>query len=126
MPTYEYICEKCGLQFDQIQPITAKTLTVCPKDVCGKKTWGKGKVKRAITAGAGLLFKGTGFYITDYRSEGYKTAAKAETASTTSTSGEAKSGDAKTASPGKTAGESKAAPVAKAETSAAKPKPASK
>jgi predicted nucleic acid-binding Zn ribbon protein len=53
-------------------------LTTCPKDVCPKKTWGKGKVKRGIGSGAGIIFKGSGFYITDYRSEGYKTAAKSD------------------------------------------------
>ncbi len=52
--------------------MTEKTLTVCPKELCPRKTWGKGKIKRAVTAGAGLIFKGSGFYITDYRSEGYK------------------------------------------------------
>lgn len=61
-------------------------LTVCPKDLCGKKTWGKGKVKRQMGSGAGLIFKGSGFYITDYRSEGYKQAAKADTGSSASTS----------------------------------------
>ena len=53
-----------------------EALNTCPKDVCPKKRWGKGKVKRAISSGAGLIFKGSGFYITDYRSEGYKEAAK--------------------------------------------------
>ena len=53
-------------------------LAVCPKDKCLKKRWGKGKVKRQIGAGAGLLFKGDGFYITDYRSDGYKKSAKAD------------------------------------------------
>ena len=76
MPTYEYVCEKCGHKFDTFQSIKDSALTVCPKDKCAKKTWGKGKVKRAIGAGAGLIFKGSGFYITDYRSEGYKEAAK--------------------------------------------------
>jgi len=59
MPTYEYVCEKCGHQFEKIQPISAKSLEVCPEDLCGQKRWGKGKVKRAISAGAGLLFKGS-------------------------------------------------------------------
>src|SRR2546421_11670348 len=76
MPTYEYVCEKCGHQFEKIQSIAANPLTVCPEDSCGQKRWGKGKVKRAISGGAGLLFKGSGFYITDYRSENYKAAAK--------------------------------------------------
>jgi predicted nucleic acid-binding Zn ribbon protein len=53
-------------------------LTECPKDRCPKKKWGKGKVKRLLGSGAGLIFKGSGFYITDYRSEGYKTAAKSD------------------------------------------------
>jgi predicted nucleic acid-binding Zn ribbon protein len=53
-------------------------LTVCPKELCGQKKWGKGKVKKQIGAGAGLIFKGSGFYITDYRSEKYKAAAKKE------------------------------------------------
>ena len=76
MPTYEYICEKCGHQFEQFQPISAKPLTVCPKETCKEKRWGKGRLRRAISGGAGLIFKGSGFYITDYRSEKYKEAAK--------------------------------------------------
>ena len=80
MPTYVYECEKCGHQFEKFQSISAHPLTVCPKEVCQKKPWSKGKVKRAITGGAGLIFKGSGFYITDYRSEKYKEAAKKETA----------------------------------------------
>jgi putative FmdB family regulatory protein len=90
MPTYEYICEKCGHQFEQFQSIAAEPLTVCPKERCGKKSWGKGKVKRAIGAGAGLIFKGSGFYITDYRSEGYKQAAKKDSTSSSSKSSDAK------------------------------------
>ena len=78
MPTYEYICEKCGHQFELFQSISASPLTVCPKERCAQRQWGKGKVKRAISGGAGLLFKGSGFYITDYRSEKYKEAAKKE------------------------------------------------
>jgi putative FmdB family regulatory protein len=80
MPTYVYECEKCGHQFEKFQSISAHPLTVCPKEVCQKKPWSKGKVKRAITGGAGLIFKGSGFYITDYRSEKYKEAAKKDTA----------------------------------------------
>jgi putative FmdB family regulatory protein len=80
MPTYEYICEKCGHQFETFQSITEPPLTVCPRELCGQKRWGKGRVKRAISGGAGLLFKGSGFYITDYRSESYKQAAKREAA----------------------------------------------
>src|ERR1051325_2883167 len=78
MPTYEYACAKCGHQFEKFQPIASKPLTTCPQEDCGQKKWGRGKVKRLIGGGAGLLFKGSGFYITDYRSEGYKQAAKKE------------------------------------------------
>lgn len=63
--------------------MAADPLKVCPEEFCGRKRWGKGPVKRVIGAGAGLLFKGSGFYITDYRSEGYKQAAKKESTSTT-------------------------------------------
>ena len=76
MPTYEYHCDKCGQDFEKFQSMSDKPLTVCPKELCGLKTWGKGKVRKLISAGAGLLFKGTGFYITDYRSDSYKAAAK--------------------------------------------------
>ena len=76
MPTYEYVCEKCGHQFEKVQPISAAPLAICPEDLCARKPWAKGKVKRAISTGGGLIFKGSGFYITDYRSEKYKEAAK--------------------------------------------------
>ena len=80
MPTYEYVCEKCGHQFEKIQPISAKPLTICPEDLCARKRWGKGKVKRALSTGGGLIFKGSGFYATDYRSEKYKEAARKDVA----------------------------------------------
>jgi putative FmdB family regulatory protein len=73
MPTYEYECQKCGRRFDLFQPITEPPRKRCPK--C------KGAVKRLLGTGAGLIFKGSGFYITDYRSEGYKKAAQKETTS---------------------------------------------
>jgi len=100
MPTYVYVCEKCGHQFDKFQSISAKPLSTCPKELCPEKRWGKGKVKRAITGGAGLIFKGSGFYITDYRSEKYKEAAKKDsTSSSSKPSGtESKSTPAKTES----------------------------
>src|ERR1700704_6124439 len=78
MPTYEYLCEKCDHQFETVQSIADKALTICPKEFCHLKNWGKGKVKRRISAGAGLIFKGSGFYITDYRSDSYKEGAKKE------------------------------------------------
>jgi len=80
MPTYEYVCEKCQHQFEVFQSMKDEPLTVCPKDRCPQKRWGKGKVRRMLGTGAGLLFKGNGFYITDYRSESYKAAAKKEAA----------------------------------------------
>src|ERR1041384_7786250 len=78
MPTYEYYCEKCEQQLEIFQSMKDPPLKVCPKDRCTQKTWGKGKIKKLIGAGAGLIFKGSGFYITDYRSDKYKEAAKKE------------------------------------------------
>lgn len=78
MPTYEYICQKCGCEFETFQSISASPLRLCPENLCPQKKWGRGRVKRKISAGAGLLFKGSGFYTTDYRSEGYKKAARNE------------------------------------------------
>ena len=77
MPTYEYACENCGHKFEQFQTITSKPLRTCPK--CGKQ-----KLNRLIGAGAGIIFKGSGFYQTDYRSESYRKAS-ANDKKTTST-----------------------------------------
>jgi putative FmdB family regulatory protein len=85
MPTYEYVCEKCGHEFEKFQSIAAKPLTICAEELCAQKKWGKGKVKKVIGAGAGLIFKGSGFYITDYRSDKYKEAAKKDSAPAAST-----------------------------------------
>jgi putative FmdB family regulatory protein len=75
MPTYEYECSKCHKDFEISQSMKDAALKICPKELCRQKTkWGKGKVKRKLGAGAGFIFKGSGFYITDYRSEGYKKA----------------------------------------------------
>jgi putative FmdB family regulatory protein len=71
MPTYEYQCDACGHNFDEFHSITAAPLRKCPE--CGKL-----KLRRVPGAGAAILFKGSGFYQTDYRSESYKAAAKAE------------------------------------------------
>jgi putative FmdB family regulatory protein len=90
MPTYEYACSKCGHAFEKVQSIKANALTVCPRDACPRKPWGKGKVLRRIGLGGGLLYKGTGFYTTDYRSDNYKAAAKKETAAQTPAKTEAK------------------------------------
>ncbi len=86
MPTYEYVCAKCG-QFDLFQNIKDKPLTVCPK--CKGR-----KIKRQIGCGAGILFKGNGFYETDYRSPGYKSAAKADSAPKSDSKPAAKTDDA--------------------------------
>ena len=103
MPTYEYVCSKCGHEFEKFQSIADKALTQCPEDLCAKKRWGRGVVKRKIGGGAGLIFKGSGFYITDYRSEGYKSAAKKETESSKPASSSTDSKPAKTESkPAKT------------------------
>lgn len=80
MPTYEYECAKCGKSFDLFQSMKDDPIKICPDKKC------KGKVKRLIGTGAGLIFKGSGFYITDYRSEGYKQAAKKDSSSSTASS----------------------------------------
>ena len=80
MPTYEYSCKKCGKSFEVRQSMKDPHLKECPQELCRMATWGHGKVRRQLGAGAGLIFKGSGFYITDYRSEGYKQAAQKESA----------------------------------------------
>ena len=90
MPTYEYICEKCGHEFEALQSIAALSLRICPKEICIRKKWGRGRVKRKISTGGGLLFKGSGFYSTDYRSEGYKQAAKKEATASNPSGGKSK------------------------------------
>lgn len=109
MPTYEYECQKCGHQFEAVQSMKDAHLTDCPQEACA------GPVKRKISRGAGFIFKGSGFYITDYRSDSYKAAAKKESeaggaassaaaASSSSGAGQAAAASApKTASPAATA-----------------------
>ena len=80
MPTYEYSCQKCGQTFEAFQSIRAEPFRECPRELCRLAKWGHGKVKRLPGLGAGLIFKGSGFYSTDYRSESYKEAAKKESA----------------------------------------------
>ncbi len=86
MPTYEYLCEACGHEFELFQAMSASVKRKCPD--CGKL-----KLKRLIGAGAGVIFKGSGFYQTDYRSDSYKKAAEADKKAAepkTSTKGEKK------------------------------------
>ncbi|MEO6846695.1 MAG: zinc ribbon domain-containing protein [Chthoniobacterales bacterium] len=78
MPTYEYECAKCKKPFEIFQSMKDDAFKTCPQEKCRMKKWGKGKVKRLLGTGAGLIFKGSGFYITDYRSEGYKQSANKE------------------------------------------------
>ena len=79
MPTYEYQCQSCKKIHEASQPITAKPLTKCPR--CKK-----GKLKRLLGSGSGFLFKGSGFYITDYRSKNYREGKKRDEQSKPSSS----------------------------------------
>jgi putative FmdB family regulatory protein len=91
MPTYEYKCQACGHHFEKFQSIMAPPIRKCPK--CGKS-----QVKRLIGTGSGLIFKGGGFYTTDYRSESYKSDAKSDSPPTApAAAGDAKAPAAKTA-----------------------------
>lgn len=95
MPTYDYVCDACGHKFEERQSFAAAVLTTCPK--CGAES-----LRRLFGTGAAILFKGSGFYETDYRSDSYKTGAKAEDAAT-KPAGDAKpagGGDAKPAAGG--------------------------
>jgi putative FmdB family regulatory protein len=85
MPTYEYACQKCGQNFEAFQSMRDEPFRECPKELCRLPKWGHGKVKRLLGTGAGLIFKGSGFYITDYRSDSYKEAAKKESPATEKT-----------------------------------------
>jgi putative FmdB family regulatory protein len=82
MPTYDYSCQKCGQSFEAFQSMRAQPFQECPKELCRLPKWGHGRVKRLFGTGAGLIFKGSGFYITDYRSDSYKEAAKKESPAT--------------------------------------------
>jgi len=75
MPTYEYECDKCGLIFEEFQSINAAPLARCKKEGCN------GNVKRLFSPGAGFIFKGSGFYATDYRSDSYKKSSSSENTS---------------------------------------------
>lgn len=79
MPTYEYRCPSCGTEFEKFQKMSDAPVAECPS--CGAAS------ERRLSAGAGLLFKGSGFYITDYRGDGYRKAQKAEGGGASSSSG---------------------------------------
>ncbi len=79
MPNYDYQCDACGHRFEVFQRMNDPKLELCPKDGCG------GKVRRLLGTGAGLIFKGSGFYQTDYRSDTYKKAAKGDSGAASGT-----------------------------------------
>lgn len=98
MPTYEYLCDNCGHKFEKFQMMSASLLKKCPE--CAKM-----KLKRLIGTGAGIIFKGNGFYETDYRSENYKksqTSEKNNVSSPDKKKNEAKKVDNKPSKPAKT------------------------
>ncbi len=91
MPTYEYHCDACGNHFDEFQGINEPALKKCPK--CKKS-----KLRRIFGAGAAIIFKGSGFYETDYRSDAYKASAKADKEKSSGDGGDKKSTTDTTAS----------------------------
>ena len=127
MPTYEYSCEKCKKDFEIFQSMKDDAFKTCPKEACRMKTWGKGKVKRQLGSGAGLIFKGSGFYITDYRSENYKAAAKSDSASKeSSSSGSSSSGSSSGSSAAPSPSGSKSSGGSSGGSKSGESKPASK
>ena len=92
MPNYDYRCDTCGHEFEVFQRMTDEKLTDCPVEGCS------GPVRRLLGTGAGIIFKGGGFYETDYRSDSYKKAASADKPKTESKSSETKKSDSKTSS----------------------------
>lgn len=86
MPTYDYECDACGHSFEKFQTITSRVIRKCP--LCGKL-----KVRRLIGMGAGIIFKGKGFYQTDYRSDSYRKAAEKDKKASDSANSSSASGD---------------------------------
>jgi putative FmdB family regulatory protein len=85
MPNYDYVCDTCHQQFEVFQSMKDPHLTKCMDESC------TGAVKRKLGVGAGFVFKGSGFYITDYRSDSYKAAAKSDSSASSSSSSESSS-----------------------------------
>lgn len=106
MPTYDYRCKKCGHTWDEFQSIKAPPSKKCPE--CKKLA-----AERQISAGAGILFRGSGFYLTDYRSDSYKKAAAADSSS---------GGSAKSDSGGGSSGKSESGGSKESSKPASKPK----
>lgn len=94
MPTYDYACEECGHTFEAFQSMRDEPLKTCPK--CGKP-----RLKRLLGAGAGLIFKGSGFYITDYKNKGSGKKEGGEGKSGESKSSESKGAEKKSSSDSK-------------------------
>ncbi len=94
MPTYEYECTKCAHRFEKFQSMKDEPLKRCPKCRC--------KIRRVLGSGAGILFKGSGFYQTDYRSKAYHEAAKKDTSAPASSASTSKDAGTKSDTPAKT------------------------
>ena len=124
MPTYEYKCDACGHAFEKFQTMSAEPVKVCPN--CGKE-----QVRRLIGIGSGMIFKGSGFYITDYRDAAYKDKAKADAPAAAAASADTAktadgSKDPKTpAAPAAPAAAATSSPAPSSTAPAAKPAPSS-
>lgn len=79
MPIYTYKCKKCGKVFEWTQSIKCKPLEYCPEEICEEETYGKGEVERVISKNIGLIFKGSGFYLTDYSKKNSSTSPASST-----------------------------------------------
>ncbi len=105
MPTYEYECRECGHTFEKFQSMTEERIKTCPE--C------KGQVDRLIGTGAGIIFKGSGFYQTDYRSDAYQQSARKDTTAATSAKTETKKESGTKSDSGSSGSEKKAAKAGK-------------
>ena len=112
MPTYDYLCKKCGHRFEYFQSITSDALTTCPVSECieeDAEAKGTGPVQRIVSGGAGLVFKGEGFYLTDYvrkGGEGKASGSKGESTAKESKAKETKTSSGASASSGEKSSES--------------------